>query len=92
MPNEDCKAEAIDGNVVLSCGEGNHVGLRRLPGGAEGIRTSDLPSSGTRALDGTAASPFRLYGFMRLSDKEKRRKSGSALIANGRLTSAPAVR
>jgi len=24
---------------VLSCGVGNHVDLRRLPGGAEGIRT-----------------------------------------------------
>ena len=30
MPNEACKAEAIDGNVVLSCGEGNHDGLRGL--------------------------------------------------------------
>jgi hypothetical protein len=30
---------------------GNHVGLRGLAGGAEGIRTSDLRSAGTRALD-----------------------------------------
>jgi hypothetical protein len=30
------------GNVVLFCGLGNHVDLRGLPGGAEGIRTSDL--------------------------------------------------
>ena len=67
---------------------GTQGGSRRLRGGAEGIRTSDLPSSGT-ALDGAAASQFRLYRFMRLSDKERRRKSGSALIANGRLTSTP---
>jgi hypothetical protein len=41
---------------VLSCGVGNHVGLRRLPGGAEGIRTSDLRSAGTRALHSSGAS------------------------------------
>jgi site-specific DNA recombinase len=29
--------EASYGNVVLSCGEGNHAGSRGLPGGAEGI-------------------------------------------------------
>ena len=38
------------GNVVLSCSAGNHAGWRGLPGGAEGIRTSDLRSAGTRAL------------------------------------------
>ena len=43
--------EASYGNVVLSCREGNHVNLRGLPGGAEGIRTSDLRSAGTRALN-----------------------------------------
>jgi hypothetical protein len=32
-------ASASRRNVVLSCGVGNHVGLRGLPGGAEGIRT-----------------------------------------------------
>ena len=31
--------EATYGNVVLSCAVGNHVDLRGLPGGAEGIRT-----------------------------------------------------
>jgi hypothetical protein len=31
--------EASYGNVVLSCGVGNHVDLRGLPGGAEGIQT-----------------------------------------------------
>ena len=41
--------EASYGNVVLSCAVGNHVDLRGLPGGAEGIRTSDLRSAGTRA-------------------------------------------
>jgi hypothetical protein len=35
---------------------GNPVGLPGLRGGAEGIRTSDLRSAGTRALDGAAAS------------------------------------
>jgi hypothetical protein len=43
--------EASYGNVVLSCGVGNHVDLLGLLGGAEGIRTSDLRSAGTRALD-----------------------------------------
>jgi hypothetical protein len=42
-------ATASRGNVVLFCGLGNHVDLRGLPGGAEGIRTSDLRSAGTRA-------------------------------------------
>jgi hypothetical protein len=31
---------------------GTQGGSRRLPGGAEGIRTSDLRSAGTHALDG----------------------------------------
>ena len=31
--------EASYGNVALSCAVGNHVDLRGLPGGAEGIRT-----------------------------------------------------
>ena len=39
------------GNVALFLTLGNHVGLRGLPGGPEGIRTSDLRSAGTRALD-----------------------------------------
>src|SRR6202042_1028947 len=30
------------GNVLLFCAGGNHVNLRGLPGGAEGIRTPDL--------------------------------------------------
>jgi hypothetical protein len=33
-------AAASRGNVVLFCGLGNHVDLRGLPGGAEGIRTA----------------------------------------------------
>ena len=32
------------------------LALRGLPGGAEGIRTSELRSAGTRAVDGAAAS------------------------------------
>jgi hypothetical protein len=43
------------GNVVLSCGIGNHVVLRGLPGGAEGIRTSDLRGAGGRSPEGGAA-------------------------------------
>jgi hypothetical protein len=38
-PAETGPWEATYGNVVLSCRVGNHVGLRGLPGGAEGIRT-----------------------------------------------------
>jgi hypothetical protein len=34
-------AAASRGNVVLFYGGGNHSGLRRLPGGAEGIQTDD---------------------------------------------------
>jgi hypothetical protein len=41
--------EASYGDVVLFCGEGNHVNLRGLTGGAEGIRTSDLRGTGARA-------------------------------------------
>jgi hypothetical protein len=40
-PTAAC-ASASRGNVVLFCGLGNHVDLRGLPGGAKGIRTSDL--------------------------------------------------
>jgi hypothetical protein len=37
----------LDASIVpLSWGVGNHVGLRGLRGGAEGIRTSDLRSAG----------------------------------------------
>ena len=41
------------GNVVLFCGRGNHVGLRGLPGGAEGIRdaVSDALVSSTGMLE-----------------------------------------
>jgi hypothetical protein len=41
---------------VPICGLGNHVDLRGLLGGAEGIRTSDLRSAGTRALHSAVAS------------------------------------
>ena len=62
-----------------------------MNGGAEGILTS---TSAVQASAHLRRRRFRfsLYGFMRLSDKEKRRKSWSALIANGSLTSTPAVR
>jgi hypothetical protein len=42
-------------NVVLSCGAENRVDSRRLPGGAEGIRTSDLRGAGGRSPAGGAA-------------------------------------
>ena len=38
-PTETDPWPASYGNVVLPCGVGNHVDLRGLPGGAEGIRT-----------------------------------------------------
>jgi hypothetical protein len=47
--------EASYGNVVLSCGVGNHVDLRGLPGGAQGIRTSD-PRGATCASPPAAGS------------------------------------
>src|SRR3984885_135863 len=40
-------SQASSGNLALSCGVGNPAGLRGLPDGAEGIRTSDLRSAGT---------------------------------------------
>jgi hypothetical protein len=61
------------GNVGLFLTLGSHVGLCGLPGGAEGIRTSDLRSQPP------AASRFSLYGFMRRSDKEKWRGRASRL-------------
>jgi hypothetical protein len=45
-------AAATRGNVLLFCGGGNHVGLRGLPGGAEGIQTSDLRGAGPTRLAG----------------------------------------
>jgi hypothetical protein len=63
-------AAASRGNVVLFCGVGNHVNLRRLPGGAEGIRTSNLrraparwttvPPSIRRRFAAKDAPPFRI--------------------------------
>ena len=45
------------GNGGLFLTLGTHVGLRRLPGGAEGIRTCDPPRFGhQRAFDGVVAS------------------------------------
>ena len=44
------------GNVVLSCGVGNHVRTRGLPGGAEGNRTPDLCSA-IAALSHLSYSP-----------------------------------
>ena len=49
---------------MLFCGVGNHVDLRGLPGGAEGIRTSDLRGAGTRSPDGAAA-----FGSARLKSE-----------------------
>jgi hypothetical protein len=40
-------------NIAARLGLGNHVGLRGLPGGAEGIRTSDLRTA-------SHAAPFHL--------------------------------
>jgi hypothetical protein len=58
-----------NGNVVLSCSRGNHRDLRGLPGGVEGIRTSDLrgakpevgkaPSAPERCTSARTSSPIR---------------------------------
>jgi hypothetical protein len=54
-------AAASRGNVVLSCGVGNHGGLRGLLGGAEGIRTSDLRS----LPHGFPFQPLRFHAAIR---------------------------
>jgi hypothetical protein len=69
-PRRPTLSAASYGNVVLTCGVGNHLGLRGLPGGAEGIRTSDLPGAGTRSPDGGAAS-----GFARLNSEGSRARA-----------------
>ena len=43
---------------MLFCGLGNHVDLRGLPGGAEGIRTSDLRSVQAPARLTGSSLPF----------------------------------
>src|ERR1700722_13329176 len=52
------------GNVVLSCGIGNRVVLRRLPGGAEGIQTDChrglTPSGRRRPVEGRLPCGFGL--------------------------------
>jgi hypothetical protein len=50
------------GNVALFSGLGNHVGLRGLLGGAEGIRTFGPRGAGIRVLDGAAASGSKDLG------------------------------
>jgi hypothetical protein len=42
---------------VLFCGVGNHVDFGGLPGGPEGIQTSDLPIPGTRR-EGLISGPY----------------------------------
>jgi hypothetical protein len=66
-------------NVVLSLGVGNHVDLRRLPGGAEGIRTSDLRSAGTRAVDGAAACASAVTASCGYPIREKGKSRGPRL-------------
>jgi hypothetical protein len=76
-PAETGPWEATYGNVVLSCGVGNHVGLRGLPGGAEGIRTYDLRG----AEDPRARAPALPFSAFTAScgyPIRKRRKSRSA--------------
>jgi hypothetical protein len=48
-------AAASRGNVVIFCGGGNHVGLRGLRGGAEGIRTDGHRAGAVRSR---AIPPF----------------------------------
>jgi hypothetical protein len=58
-PSRPTAAAASSGNVVLFCGGGNHVDLRGLPGGAEGIRTD-----GHRGR-GEISSWIAAWGFAR---------------------------
>jgi hypothetical protein len=63
------------GNVLLFCGGGNHAERRGLPGGAEGIRTSDFRGAGPRSPDG--APPPILQGLI-----AKGRRRAGACSAN----------
>jgi hypothetical protein len=53
------------GNVALFLTLGNHLGLRRLPGGAEGNRTPDLCSA-IAALSHLSYSPVRAAVYVRV--------------------------
>jgi hypothetical protein len=60
---------------MLSCGVGNHVDLRGLPGGAEGIRTSDLRSASARAplaRSGTRPALLHLPGAAPAARRSRR--------------------
>jgi hypothetical protein len=48
-PSRPTAAAGSRGNVAPFCGGGNHVDSRRLPGGAERIRTSDLRTAKPRS-------------------------------------------
>jgi hypothetical protein len=78
-------AAASRGNVGLFCSVGNHVDLRRLPGGAEGNRTPDLCSA-IAALSHLSYSPVARL-FTCASDAcQRHRRGGSGRIRfNGSL-------
>jgi len=53
--------------------------LSGLDGGAEGIRTSDLRSAGTRAVDGAAACASAVTASCGYPIREKRKSRGPRL-------------
>ncbi len=67
------------GNVGLFPTLGNHVGLRRLPGGAEGIRTPDLCSA-IAALSHLSYSPVARLFTCASNPCQRRRRGGSRLL------------
>jgi DDE domain len=58
---------------------GTQGALRGLPGGAEGIRTSDLRSAGTRAVDGAAACASAVTASCGYPIREKGKSRGPRL-------------
>ena len=63
-PSRPTAVAASSGNVVLFCGGGNHVDLRGLPGGAEGIRTLGPPQTiciDSFATDRPRVAPIRRH-------------------------------
>jgi hypothetical protein len=50
MESDNCGAHLGYRNAALFLTLRNYFGLRGVPGGAKGIRTSDLRGTGTRAL------------------------------------------
>jgi hypothetical protein len=80
--------EVSHGNVVLSCGEGNHVGLRGLPGGgrspAKPVSGGSFPANREKNRDSCPKIGFRLlfclgFGIQNngLQENSLRNKTGN---------------